>query len=117
MNTFQKQTLVEIAALIAAVALTAVLSGCTSAPELPPEPSGETVPVPRFAPKAPEAHKASTGLAPGSFAGLSAPGTALPGLGFPGARPAASVPSTPDNSDTPTHRVAALASTSAAQGD
>lgn len=114
MNSIEKQTLVEIAALIAAVALTAALSGCTSSPELPPEPSGETVPVPRFAS---EVHAPVT---PGTFAGLSAPGTALPGLGFSDARPAASVPSTPDNADTPahtTHRVAALASESASQGD
>ena len=112
MNSFQKQTLVELAALMAAVALTALLSGCTSSPELPPEPSGETVPVPRFAPEA------RADLIPGTFAGLSAPGTAHPGPGFPDARPAAFVPSTPENSGTPADRAAApLTPKSAAQGD
>lgn len=100
--------------LIAAVALTAALSGCTSAPELPPEPSGETVPVPRFAM---EARAPVAPVAPGAFAGLTAPGTALPGPALPGARPAPSTHFTPDIPANTPHRAAAPNPASAAQGD
>lgn len=109
MNAIQKQTLIEISVLIAAVALTAALSGCTSAPELPPEPSGETVPVPRFAM---EARAPVAPVAPGAFAGLTAPGTALPG-----ARPAPSTHFTPGIPANTPHRAAAPNPASAAQGD
>lgn len=109
MNVIQKQTLIEIAVLIAAVALTAALSGCTSAPELPPEPSGETVPVPRIAT---EARAPVAPVAPGAFAGLTAPGTALPGV-----RPAPSTHFTPGIPANTPHRAAAPNPASAAQGD
>lgn len=112
MNAIQKQTIIEIAVLIAAVALTAALSGCTSAPELPPEPSGETVPVPRFATEARAPVAPVAPVAPGTFAGLTAPGTALPG-----ARPAPSTHFTPDIPANTPHRAAAPNPASAAQGD